>query len=50
MIGDRRCKRARLWIGDADPRAAIPVKRLLRIQAQLFANALNQQVLLGADA
>src|SRR5207248_9093746 len=50
MIGDCRRADLRLRVLDQQSRAAVPVQRLLRIQPQLLANALNEDVLLGRDA
>ena len=50
MIGDGGRIRSRLRIIDEHPRAAVPMHRLFRIHAQLFAHALDQDVLFSGNA
>ena len=50
MIGNRRRVRFGAGILDQQTRAAIPMHGLLRIQAQLLTNALDEDVLLGGNA
>src|SRR5438067_4722962 len=50
VIGDGGGGGAGGGVGDGDARAAVPVHGLVGVEAQLLADALHQQVLLGGDA